>query len=192
VFGIVTESDGGLDVISESGVGTRFDVYLPRVASEIEAPTDENVPLQSVEGHETILLVEDEEDVRILIRDELRKLGYRIVEARNGVEACLVATPHIGKLKLLLTDIVMPGMSGTELARHLRVIKPELKLLFISGYTDDVGIGAGDPASAYLQKPFTPEALASSVRELLDAKPNRMRVSQQPTSIEQSRSVKRS
>jgi signal transduction histidine kinase/ActR/RegA family two-component response regulator len=183
VFGIVTESGGGLDVISARGTGTRFDVYLPRVISEMEVSTDENVPLQSVEGHETILLVEDEEDVRILIRDELRKLGYRIVEARNGVEACLVATPHIGKLKLLLTDIVMPGMSGTELARHLRVIKPELKLLFISGYTDDVGIGAGDPASAYLQKPFTPEALASSVRELLDVEPtNRMRVSQQPES----------
>ncbi|MBX3330768.1 MAG: response regulator [Nitrospira sp.] len=193
VFSIVTESGGGLDVISESGVGTRFDVFLPRVLSKIEEPTDETVPLQSVEGHETILLVEDEEDVRILIRDELRKLGYRVVEARNGVEACLVATPHIGKLKLLLTDIVMPGMSGTELARHLRVIKPELKLLFISGYTDDVGIGAGDPASAYLQKPFTPEALASSVRGLLDVNPtDLMRVSQQPESIEQSRSVKRS
>ena len=193
VFGIVTESGGGLDVISESGVGTRFDVFLPRVVSEIEEPTDENVPLQSAEGHETILLVEDEEDVRILIRDELRKLGYRIVEARNGVEACLVATPHIGKLKLLLTDIVMPGMSGTELARHLRVIKPELKLLFISGYTDDVGIGASDPASAYLQKPFTPEALASSVRGLLDVNlTNVMKGSQQPESIEQSRSVKRS
>ena len=191
VFGIVTEGGGGLDVISESGGGTRFDVYFPRVVSEIESLTDENVPLQSVEGHETILLVEDEDDVRMLIRDELRKLGYRIVEARNGVEACLVATPHIGNLKLLLTDIVMPGMSGTELARHLRVIKPELRLLFISGYTDDVGIGAGDPGSAYLQKPFTPEALASSVRELLDVKPkNRMRVSQQPEAIEQSRIVK--
>ncbi|BFU89106.1 MAG: hypothetical protein NTAFB01_02930 [Nitrospira sp.] len=193
VFGIVTESGGGLDVVSARGAGTRFDVYLPRVVSEIEASADENVPLQSVEGHETILLVEDEEDVRVLIRDELRKLGYRIVEARNGIEACLVATPYIGKLKLLLTDIVMPGMSGTELARHLRVIKPELKLLFISGYTDDVGIGAGDPASAYLQKPFTPEALASSVRELLDAEPtNRMRVSQQSESNEQSQSAKRS
>ena len=188
VFGIVTESGGGLDVISKSGVGTRFDVYLPRVISEIEAPPDENVTAQSVEGHETILLVEDEDDVRILIRDELRKLGYRIVEARNGVEACLVATPHLGKLKLLLTDIVMPGMSGTELARHLRVIKPELKLLFISGYSDDVGIGAGDPAGAYLQKPFTPEALASSVRELLDMKPT----NQQPEAREESRSVKRS
>ena len=144
--------------------------------------------MRSGEGRETILLVEDEEDVRILIRDELRKLGYRIVEARNGIEACLVATPYIGKLKLLLTDIVMPGMSGTELARHLRVIKPELKLLFISGYTDDVGIGAGDPASAFLQKPFTPEALACSVRELLDMKPaTRMRGNQQPETIEPSR-----
>ena len=193
VYGIVTESGGGLDVISEGGVGTRFDVYLPRVVSEIETSTDENVPLQSVEGYETILLVEDEEEVRILIRDELRKLGYRIVEARNGVEACLVATPHIGKLKLLLTDIVMPGMSGTELARHLRVIKPELKLLFMSGYTDDVGVGADDPASAYLQKPFTPEALASSVRELLDVKPtNRARANRQPEASGPSRSSKQS
>jgi len=193
VLGIVTESGGGLDVISQIGVGTRFDVYLPRVVSEIEVPADENVYVQSVEGHETILLVEDEEEVRVLIRDELRKLGYHIVEARNGIEACLVATPYIGKLKLLLTDIVMPGMSGTELARHLRVIKPELKLLFISGYTDDVGIGAGDPASAYLQKPFTPEALASSVRELLDMKlTNRTRGDHQPEDIEQSRSVNRS
>jgi two-component system, cell cycle sensor histidine kinase and response regulator CckA len=192
VFGIVTEGGGGLDVISEIGVGTRFDVYLPRVVSEIEVPEDENVQVQSVVGHETILLVEDEEEVRGLIRDELRKLGYRIVEARNGIEACLVATPHMGKLKLLLTDIVMPGMSGTELARHLRVIKPELKLLFISGYTDDVGIGAGDLASAYLQKPFTPEALASSVRELLDMKPtNPTSCDQQPEAIEQSRSVNR-
>lgn len=193
VLGIITQNGGGLDVISAIGVGTRFDVYLPRAISEIEMPADENVQAQSVEGHETILLVEDEEEVRVLIRDELRKLGYRIVEARNGIEACLVATPHIGKLKLLLTDIVMPGMSGTELARHLRVIKPELKLLFISGYTDDVGIGAGDPASAFLQKPFTPEALASSVRELLDMKPTtRARGGHQPEANEPSRSVTRS
>ncbi len=191
LLGIVTGSGGGLDVISESGVGARFDIYLPRVVSEIEeVPTEESVPLHSTEGHETILLVEDEEDVRTLIRDELMKLVYGIVEARNGMEACLVATPHIGKVKLLLTDIVMPWMSGTELARQLRVIKPELKLLFISGYTDDVGVESGDPASAYLPKPFTPEALASSVRELLDVKPtDLMSVIQQPAAIGQLRSV---
>lgn len=195
MLGIVTESGGGLDVLSESGAETRFDIYLPPVASEIEVPTEECVLLQSTEGHETILLVEEEE-VRTLIRDQLRKLGYRIVGARNGAEACLVATPHIGKLELLLRDIVMPGMSGTALARHLRVIKPELKLLFISGYTgytDDVGIGTGDPAGAYLQKPFTPEALARSVRELLDVKPTDLiSLSQQPGAIEQLRGVERS
>jgi len=191
VLGIVTESGGGLDVLSESGVGTRFDIYLPHVACEIEAPTKECVLLQSTEGHETILLVEEE--VRTLIRVQLRKLGYRIVGARNGAEACLSATPHIGKRELLLRDIVMPGMSGTELARHLRVIKPELKLLLISGYTDDVGIGTVDPASAYLQNPFTPEALASSVRELLDVKPtDLLSVSQQQGAIGQLRSVERS
>ncbi|UVT15903.1 MAG: response regulator [Nitrospira sp.] len=186
VFGIVTQSGGGLDVTSKIGEGTRFDVYLPRVMTEVETPTGEHAAFHSMGGRETILLVEDDESVRVLIRDELRKLGYRIVEARNGIEACLVATPYIGKLKLLLTDIVMPGMSGTELARHLRVIKPELKLLFISGYTDDVGIGAGDTASAYLQKPFTPEALAGKVRELLDLVPTeRTKVDQQPETIEQ-------
>jgi two-component system, cell cycle sensor histidine kinase and response regulator CckA len=170
VFGIVTQNGGALDVTSKIGEGTRFDVYLPRAVSEVAKSTNRTVPLQSLGGHETILLVEDDEDVRVLIRDELRKRGYRIVEARNGIEACLVATPYIGKLQLLLTDIVMPGMSGTELARHLRVIKPELKLLFISGYTDDIGIGAGDSMCAYLQKPFTPEALGGTVRELLDMK----------------------
>ncbi len=192
MLGIVTESGGGLDVLSESGAETRFDIYLPPVASEIEVPTEECVLLQSTEGHETILLVEEEE-VRTLIRVQLRKLGYRIVGARNGAEACLSATPHIGKRELLLRDIVMPGMSGTELARHLRVIKPELKLLLISGYTDDVGIGTVDPASAYLQNPFTPEALASSVRELLDVKPtDLLSVSQQQGAIGQLRSVERS
>ncbi len=186
VFGIVSQSGGGIDVISKIGEGTRFDVYIPRVMNEVEAPTGEPATYQPMGGRETILLVEDDEGVRVLIRDELRKRGYRIVEARNGIEACLVATPYMGKLRLLLTDIVMPGMNGTELARHLRVIKPDLKLLFISGYTDDIGIGAGDSSSAYLQKPFTPEALAGKVRELLDLLPtDRPKIDQQQETIEQ-------
>ncbi len=168
VFDIVTQNSGGLDVTTKVGEGTCFDVYFPRLVTEIGASMGEPSVEKPLRGHETILLVEDDEAVRRLIRDELRKLGYRIVEARNGIEACLVATPYMKKLQLLLTDIVMPGMSGTELARHLRVIKPELKILFISGYEDDIGVGVGDTAMAYLQKPFTTEALAGTVRHLLD------------------------
>jgi CheY-like chemotaxis protein len=168
VFGIVTQCGGGLDVTSAAGKGTQFDVYLPSVTADIENVESINAPRPSVRGHETILIAEDDLSVRGLVRDELRKLGYRVFEAKDGLEACLVATQHMGSLQLLLTDVVMPGMSGKELAQHLRVIKPELKLLFMSGYTDDVGIGAGDSSSAYLQKPFTPEALSKMVRDLLD------------------------
>ncbi len=168
VFGLVTQSGGGLDVTSTVGKGTRFDVYLPSATAEIEQAAGQVPAQQTRRGHETILLVEDDASVRELVRDELRKLGYRVFEAKNGLEACLVGTQQMGALHLLLTDVVMPGMSGTELAQHLRVIKPELKLLFMSGYTDDVGLGAGDQASAYLQKPFTPEVLAKVVRDLLD------------------------
>jgi signal transduction histidine kinase len=171
VFGIVAQSGGGLDVTSTVGRGTRVDVYLPCVTADPEKATGQDSIQQTMSGHETILLVEDDAGVRELVRDELRKLGYRVFEAKNGLEACLVGTQQLGSLQLLLTDVVMPGMSGTELAQHLRVIKPDLKLLFISGYTDDVGIGAGDPASAYLQKPFTPETLAKTIRDLLDFNP---------------------
>lgn len=193
VFGIVAQSGGGLDVTSTVGRGTRVDVYLPSLTAEPEKVTGQDSIQQSMSGHETILLVEDDSGVRELVRDELRKLGYRVFEAKNGLEACLVGTQQLGRLQLLLTDVVMPGMSGTELAQHLRVIKPELKLLFMSGYTDDVGIGAGDPASAYLQKPFTPETLAKTIRELLDLKPaSRAKALQQPETIRQPSQVNRS
>ena len=170
VFGIVTQCGGAIDVTSRVGHGTRFDLYFPSVESDIltTAPTK---PLgQPQKGTETILLVEDEPSVRTLVRDELRKLGYRVIEAKNGVEACLLATQQAGSLQLLLTDVVMPGMGGRELAQHLSVIKPDLRTLFISGYTDDVGIMAGqeDGTSSFLQKPFTPEVLAHAVRTLLD------------------------
>ena len=171
VFGIVTQCGGAIDVTSRVGHGTRFDLYFPSVESDIltTAPTQ---PLgQPQRGTETILLVEDEPSVRTLVRDELRKLGYRVVEAKNGIEACLLATQQAGSLQLLLTDVVMPGMGGRELAQHLSVIKPDLRTLFMSGYMDDIGIMAGqeEGMSSFLQKPFTPEVLARAVRNLLDA-----------------------
>jgi len=170
VFGIVTQCGGAIDVTSRVGQGTRFDLYFPSVESDIltTAPTQ---PMgQPQRGTETILLVEDDPSVRTLVRDELRKLGYRVLEAKNGVEACLLATQQTGLVQLLLTDVVMPGMGGRELAQHLSVIKPDLRTLFISGYMDDVGVMAGqeEGTSSFLQKPFTPEVLARAVRNLLD------------------------
>ncbi len=171
VFGIVTQSGGGLDVTSRIGQGSRFDVYFPSVRSHPDPTTPDQAPRSSNRGRETILLVEDDASVRDLVRDELKKLGYRVLESKNGLEACLVATQQIGNYQLLLTDVVMPGMSGTELAQHLRILKPDLRILFISGYADDVGIGATDQLSDYLQKPFTPEALSQRIRQLLDLAP---------------------
>ena len=186
VFGIVTQSGGAIDVTSRVGHGTRFDLYFPSVESDIltTAPTQ---PLgQPQRGTETILLVEDEPSVRMLVRDELRKLGYRVVEAKNGVEACLLATQQAASLQLLLTDVVMPGMGGRELAQHLSVIKPDLRTLFISGYMDDVGIMAGqeEGTSSFLQKPFTPEVLGRAVRNLLDASTLSDRTSASPSTAQ--------
>jgi len=171
VFGIVTQCGGAIDVTSRVGHGTRFDLYFPNVESDILATAPPERLARPQRGTETILLVEDEPSVRTLVRDELRKLGYRVVEAKNGVDACLLATQQAGSFQLLLTDVVMPGMGGRELAQHLSVIKPDLRTLFISGYMDDIGIMAGqeEGMSSFLQKPFTPEVLAREVRNLLDS-----------------------
>jgi signal transduction histidine kinase len=170
VFAIVTQCGGAIDVTSRVGHGTRFDLYFPSVESDILTTAPTQPVGQPQRGTETILLVEDDPSVRTLVRDELRKLGYRVLEAKNGVEACLLATQQTGLVQLLLTDVVMPGMGGRELAQHLSVIKPDLRTLFISGYMDDIGIMAGqeEGTSSFLQKPFTPEVLARAVRSLLD------------------------
>ena len=115
-----------------------------------------------------------------MLRDALRKLGYHMIEAKHGLEACLLASQEIDGLDLLLTDMVMPGMGGRELAQHLITIKPDLRILFMSGFTDDIGILTGheQATSAFLQKPFTPELLARTVRKILDT-PSRSILPQQ-------------
>ena len=170
VFGIVTQSGGGIDVTSQVGQGTRFDIFFPRIASDPHPATLTQELGQPRGGTETILLVEDDTSVRTLVRDELQKLGYKVVEAKNGIEASLFASQQMGTIDLLLTDMVMPGMGGRELAQHLVALKPNLRILFMSGYTDDVGLltGLEEGTGNFLQKPFTPAALSQIVRKLLD------------------------
>ena len=171
VFGIVTTYGGGIDVWSQIGHGTTLDLYFPRADPQAMTAQATEPPDRLLRGSETILLVEDDTAVRDLVRDELTKIGYQVMEARNGVEACLTATQQSLHVDLLLTDVVMPGMNGRELAQHLSVIKPNLRVLFMSGYLDDISVNRGmDPhRTTFLQKPFTPDLLLRTVRALLDS-----------------------
>ncbi|MDP9132308.1 MAG: response regulator, partial [Nitrospirota bacterium] len=171
VFGIVTTCGGGLDVWSQVGHGTTFDLYFPRVNPQALTVHATEPPGCLRQGSETILLVEDDTSVRDLVRNELAKIGYQVLEAKNGIEACLTATQQNCHVDLLLTDVVMPGMNGRDLAQHLSVIRPNLRVLFISGYLDDICVNNGmDPhRTTFLQKPFTPDVLLRTVRALLDS-----------------------
>jgi CheY-like chemotaxis protein len=171
VYGIVKQSGGNIWVYSEAGRGTTFKVYLPcvdRCAEEPELSVDDN---KALEGTETVLLVEDEEVVREMAREILEESGYRVLEAKHGREALLVAEQHRGPIHLMLSDVVMPQMSGRELAEQLTPLRQEMKVLYMSGYTDDAIVHHGvlDEGMAFIGKPFTPNALARKVRETLNA-----------------------
>ncbi len=171
VFGIVTQSGGGIDVSSRVGHGSKFDIYFPLVTTD-PLPVETQPACGGLQkGTESILLVEDDPSVRKLVRDELRRLGYNVIEAENGIEAGLMASQQGNQFDLLLTDMVMPGMGGRELAQQLSSIKPDLRILFMSGYTDDLCVLAGQQTAStgFLQKPFTPETLARTIRSILDA-----------------------
>jgi len=169
VHGIVKQSGGHLFVYSEVGRGSTFKIYLPRLegATEHREPVVESQPQR---GCERILLVEDEESLRSLVRECLEASGYSVVEARRGVEALELAARSNEPIQLLLTDVVMPGMSGRELAEQIAVSRPEIKVLYMSGYTDDAVVRHGvlTAEMAFLQKPFNMVALASKVRAVLD------------------------
>jgi two-component system, cell cycle sensor histidine kinase and response regulator CckA len=170
VFGIVQQCKGAIWVHSEPGHGTTFKVHLPRVDAKADRVTPSAAPI-SVRASETILLVEDEDQIRVVAREILRKQGYRVLEARNAGEALLHCESYDGTIHLLLTDVVMPQMSGPELAKRLIRIRPTVKVLCMSGYTDDAVVRHGALAGgmAYLQKPITPDNLTQKVRAVLDA-----------------------
>jgi PAS domain S-box-containing protein len=170
VYGIIKQSGGYIWVYSEVGKGTTFKIYLPRIHEPVEAT--ELAPAESAPagGSEAILLVEDDSSVRSLVGSVLESRGYRLLVAHNGEEALELCKQHQGPLHLLLTDVVMPGMSGRELAARLTPIYREMKVLYMSGYTDNAIVHHGvlDADVEFLQKPFSPQSLANKVRSVLD------------------------
>jgi PAS domain S-box-containing protein len=169
VYGIVKQSGGSIWVYSEVGAGTAFKVYLPRLDGVTEPAVQRARPARAEGGSETILLVEDEEELREVARETLEVFGYVVLEAGNGADALRMAERHPGPIHLLLTDVVMPAMNGAELVRRLMPTRPEMAVLFVSGYTDDAIVHHGvlEPGTAFLEKPFSPDQLVRRVREVL-------------------------
>jgi len=170
VFGIVRQSGGHLWVYSELGRGTTFKVYLPKVAEPATSFAGGAKGLAPLRGTETVLVAEDSESVRKLMVAALRQQGYQVIEAVDGAEALRKSGEHPGEVQLLVTDMVLPGMTGPEIAAAVSAQRPGIKVLYASGYTEhgvieNGGLEVGKP---FLQKPFTPEALSRKVRELLD------------------------
>ena len=174
VYGIVKQSDGFIWVYSEPGHGTTFKIYLPRVEDPVTERVSAAAPRKPKEssGVETVLLVEDEDAVRKIVRIVLQRAGYRVLEAADGSEAVSVAQTFEGEIHLLLSDSVMPGLTVRELIASFSALRPRCSLLLMSGYTSEAvtrtGLfGSGIP---FLQKPFSAQTLTSKVREVLDAR----------------------
>jgi len=173
VFGIVRQSGGHIWVYSELGNGTTFKVYFPRTEVHPERQSSLPPPPTTLEGSETVLLVEDEEQVRGIFKAILRRSGYAVLDAGSGADALAAGERYAERIDLLLTDLRMPGMSGRELAERLALIRPEMRVLFVSGYTENSILRHGilEPGIAFLSKPITPDALLRKVREVLAQPP---------------------
>ncbi len=170
VYGIVKQSGGHIEVDSAPGKGARFKIYFPRLGEAALAAEVKPVAAGGVSGKETVLVVEDEPAVRFLVQETLRMHGYQVLMARHGIEALLTGAKHLGPIHLLLTDVVMPQMSGPEVADKLCQARPDLKVLYMSGYPDHPAFGQGGvrTKAVLIQKPFSPHELALKVREVLD------------------------
>jgi CheY-like chemotaxis protein len=172
VYGIVRQSGGHIDVRSSVGRGTTIDIILPQVAATVPVKTEHSIGTALPRGTETVLVVEDEEAVRLIVRRVLEAQGYRLIEARDGHDALRICSQRGDEIDLVLSDVIMPGMGGRELSRALAATRPRLPILFMSGYNDDSELAGsdGEPASGVLAKPFTSETLARFVREALDGR----------------------
>jgi len=171
VYGILQQCGGGVDAESTPGQGTTFRLYFPAVAQAVATDNPTGPPSRvEAAGGRTILLVEDNEAVRRFARRALMRQGYEVLEAGTGDDALRLAGDHPGAIDLLLTDVVMPGMSGPELAKRLAAVRPRLKIVYMSGYPDDAigSHGVLDPDVAFVPKPFTSDTLAQKVREALE------------------------
>ncbi len=172
VYGIVQQLSGSIRARSVLGQGTQFEIYLPERERAALSEAPESIAPAATGGAETVLLVEDESQVRKLVYEVLQSRGYRVLAAKDALEAVPLEENYPDRIDLLITDVVMPGMSGRELAQHLSATRPQTKVLFVSGYTDDALLrhGATTPGTAFLQKPFALEDLLRRVRALLDAR----------------------
>jgi CheY-like chemotaxis protein len=170
VYGVIKQSGGYIWVYSEIGCGTTFKIYLPKITAKIEELAALKPIPAPASGSETILFVEDEQSVRELVREYLSARGYSVLEASDGIQALDIASAHPGAIQLLITDVVMPRLSGRELASQVATARRNLKVLYISGYTDDSIFRHGvlEGGMEFLQKPFNLRTLAQKIREILD------------------------
>ncbi|MDO9531267.1 MAG: ATP-binding protein [Deltaproteobacteria bacterium] len=171
VYGIVKQNHGFIEVDSRPGQGATFKIYLPRIEAAVEAPGTRVSLAAKLEGSETILVVEDEDALRTLLCRFFRLYGYNVIEARHGGEALLICERHPEPIHLMITDVVMPQMSGKELADRLAPLHPEMTVFFMSGYTgnDLTGYGEIEASQYFIPKPFRPMDLVKKVRDFLDA-----------------------
>ncbi|TET83507.1 MAG: PAS domain S-box protein, partial [Desulfobacteraceae bacterium] len=170
VYGIVKQNNGFIWAYSEPGHGTTFKIYLPKAKGDVASEKKEQHPVTEIDGSEIVLIVEDDDSLRKLAQKALQQHGYSVLEAENGEDALRVSEEHGGSIDLMITDVVMPKMSGKETAERLQPLYPQMKVIYMSGYTDDAIVHHGvlAPGLNFFEKPFTPEGLARKVREVLD------------------------